>query len=68
MARARQVLCVSADTGGEVQRDTAHFHSFVIPEGTKCSQTQSHDRLTHRGPLFTYRMQKKKKKEEEQRS
>lgn len=23
-------LCM-ADTGGEVQRDTAHLHSFVIP-------------------------------------
>lgn len=42
-----------------MQRGTTHLHSFVIPEETKCSGTQSHDRVTHRGPQLTYRMQKK---------
>lgn len=58
-----RLLC-SADTEGEVQRGTAHLHSFVIPEETECSQTLSHDRVTHRGPLLTCRMQKKRRSEE----
>lgn len=32
------LLC-TADIAGEVQKATAHLHSFVIPEETKCSQT-----------------------------
>lgn len=32
-------LC-SADTVREVQRGSAHLHSFVIPEETKCSESK----------------------------
>lgn len=31
-------LSVFAHTEGEVQRHTAHLHSFVIPQETKCSE------------------------------
>lgn len=59
MTRAPEPLCCSTDTEGEVQRATAHLHSFVILKVQNVLQQRVRTEFPTEGLLLTYRTKKK---------
>lgn len=64
MAHAGLVLCEQQTQEEEVQRGRAHLHSVVILQETKCSQTLSHDSVTHSRVHYIQNAQKREGVEE----